>query len=358
MRVHRISALAMALFLLEGCAGVSPDPQSLAEDLPPVGAIDSAAAARAADLAERALGFTDVQDYVAARRDADRALLQNPRSARARTALAICIFIDADVEEPPNMSLLNQAEGEFLRAQRLAPDDPLIGLHHARFLVHLGHLSAAVDRLEDLTGLHPVDSRLLSALGQIHYDLGHERRAAEILGRLLELEPEDALSHYLLAHCLLRLAPEFEKSSRGAEYQKAAEEFARYRQLAPEDIDGLLGEAHARFQALSRADHTGTASADTILDLYRQALEQNPLLIEAWFSQGVVLDYLQSTDEAQAAYRKALDVDPNHLPSLLNLAANLSDAGNAEASKEYLRRALATGGLSRSERQRIEKLLQ
>ncbi len=358
MRVHRIPTLATALILLQGCAGVSPDPQSLARDLPPERSVDPAVAAQAAELGRQALELTEVQDYAAARLKAERALSLDPRAAQARAALAICIFADAAAEEPPNMSLLNQAEGEFLRAQKIAHEDPLIGMHHARFLAGLGHLNAAIARLEDLTELHPDDSRLLSALGQIHYDLGHERRAAEVLGRLLESNPEDALSHYLLAHCLLRLAPEFEKSNRVAEYQRAAAEFARYRELVPADIDGLLGEAHARFQALSGADEIDAARAGEILDLYNLALEKDSRLVEAWFSQGVVLDYLQRTEEAQASYQKALGVDSNHLPSLLNLAANLNDAGNAEAAKEYLRRAMAAGGLSSSERQRIEALLQ
>jgi Tfp pilus assembly protein PilF len=346
------------MFLSLGCSSLSPRPEDMAADLPPEGSIDPADAARAAEIADRALAQVAAEDFAAARESAEEALEINPRSARARTALAVCYFAEASEDQPPELSNLKRAEGEYLRAERIDPADPVVGLQHAQFLAAVGHLNAAVDRLEQLLLDNPYDLDVLRRLGRIHYDMGHEARAAELLTQVVRLDPEDALGHYLLAHCLLRLAPELERSQRGAEYEKAAMEFARYRELVPEDIDGLLGEAHARFQAmLAESAEQSDWEAAVILGLYAQAISLDSEVVAAWFSQAVVLDHLARREEARASYGKALELDSEHLPSLLNMAASLSEDGRTVEAEEFLRRALAHDGLSRGERQRIEELL-
>lgn len=357
MGVHRIPGLLATMLLAMGCSGVPPSPQELAADLPPARPIAPEDSARASELGDRALDQAEAQDFAAARHSADEALALNPWEARARAALALCFFVEASEEQPPELTALNRAEGEFLRAEKIDPVDPLVGLHHARFLAAVGHLNAAVDRLEKLVEANPDNLELLRTLSRIQYDLGHESRASEVFMQVLRLDPNDALSHYLLAHCLLRLAPEFERSQRASEYEKAADEFARYRELVPEDVDGLLGEAHARFQAMLAAEGEGQQDPDLVLALYAQALQLDPEVVAAWFSQAVVLDHLQRQVEARASYEKALELDPAHLPSLLNLAANLSEAGEDDLAQQYLGRALSNEALSRSERQRIEELL-
>lgn len=330
----------------------------MAADLPAEAPTDPALLARAAEIADRALAQADAEDFAAARESVEEALAINPRAARARAALALCYFAIAAEEQPPELGNLNRAEGEFLRAERIDPSDPVVGLHHAWFLAAVGHLNAAVNRLENLLVDNPENLDVLRRLGRIHYDMGHESRAAELLTAVLELDSQDALGHYLLAHCLLRLAPEVERAQRAAEFGRAADEFARYRALVPEDVDGLLGEAHARFQALiTETAEAQDAEAERVLELYAEAIDRDPEVVAAWFSQAVVLDHLGRREEARASYGKALALNAEHLPSLLNMAANLTEDDKGDQAEEYLRRALANDGLSRGERQRIEGLL-
>lgn len=77
------------------------------------------------------------------------------------------------------------------------------------------------------------------------------------------------------------------------------------------------------------------ATAEPIL---KQAAETNPQNYQAWFYLGYVYNATNRRDEAIAAYRKAVALQPQVLESNLNLGMLLAAQGNSEAGR-YLRAA-------------------
>jgi Flp pilus assembly protein TadD len=70
-----------------------------------------------------------------------------------------------------------------------------------------------------------------------------------------------------------------------------------------------------------------------------------------------VFELLEQEDHARKAYNDALGLDPNHVPSLLNLAALLYETDEKAAAKDLWRRAL-TLEITAGEKRDIKKLLQ
>jgi Tfp pilus assembly protein PilF len=351
-----------ALLPLAACGGVARAPLELADDLPAAVELDAAGRRAVEEHAAAGLAALAAGDHRAARRAATAALALDPRAARARAVLAHCLMADASRDQPPELEAWQSAEGELLRAVRLAPDDALVRRMYGAFLEGDGHASAAADAYERALAAAPGDLDALRAAARARYDLGQDRRAQPLLERLAERDRSgDVL--YRLAQCRLRLAsapstePDAERRL-AARLDEAAATFRAYAEQQPTDANAWLGEAHARFAALRARRDTAAAARDRVLALYDEAAARDAASPEPAFGRGVVLEWAGDAAAARAAYAQALARDARHLPTLLNLAANLAADGQIEDARAYCWRALALDGLSASERRRLERFLE
>ena len=73
---------------------------------------------------------------------------------------------------------------------------------------------------------------------------------------------------------------------------------------------------------------------------YRQALDADPKKAEAWSNLGVLLNQQGRPDEAEQAYRQALDADPKDASTWYNLGVLLDDQGRLEEAEQAYRQAL------------------
>ncbi|MEY2980309.1 MAG: hypothetical protein RL562_536 [Planctomycetota bacterium] len=342
------------------CAGVSPDPAVMEQDLPERPPQSPSEAAVLLESSDEAVARFTAGDREGAVPDARALLALDPADARAR-AIVAWSRMQAALREasPPPLAAWRAVEGEFRRASRLAPDDPFVIRLHAGFLIADGHLSAAAGMLDDALDRSPDDPELLELGARVHYDRGDEREAIRLLRRVEALRPMDPDPVWRLGQCWTRVAPgEPSAAERTAAHGAAIRAFARYRTLRPDDPDGWLGEAQAR---LSRAAADGLAEAerDVVLGLYAESARRAPSSAEPAFGIGATHELAGSPAEAQAAYRTALALDPTHVASVLNLAALLAastEAADRAASLVLLRRALDLG-VTADERRRIEDYL-
>ena len=71
------------------------------------------------------------------------------------------------------------------------------------------------------------------------------------------------------------------------------------------------------------------------------AAEDAPKTAEAWYEQGLALEYEESAEEAMAAYRRALELDASLPDAHLNLGRLLHERGDAAEAERHYRLALA-----------------
>ncbi|MCR9244523.1 MAG: tetratricopeptide repeat protein [bacterium] len=372
---------------LGACAGVSPRPNDATAESLPTRTFSADELSRLAALDEVLVDQIDRRRYEAAEQSVAAALELDPRSARAHAVRAILRLERAKEQEPPDLFWLNSGEADTVLAEQLAPKDPFVARMRAQFLAGSGHVSAAAAAaeagLERAEGAPPDKLAALYGLaGTYRYELGEERAALPLLESFVELRPDDATARFRIGSCLLRKSmlpvgpADTRLSVAQAEAERAARSFEKCVEIAPGDEDAALavGAAWLRASELAgdraRAAEDQAAAGELVAQqaaLFERAANQFTAVAarfersaEAQFRIGVIAEMRSDPAAAAAAYEGALVRDANHLGSVLNLAAMRVDS-DAAASAELLRRALTIdrerGGLSKSERERIEKHL-
>lgn len=340
------------------CSSSSIEPRDMIEDLPRAADLDEPSRAQAQTLGASALAAATSGAFAQARDQAGTALLLDPRQPHALAANGVLSMHDAQAESPPTLAAWHRAEGELLRAQTLAPDDPEVVMALARFYAAEGHGRAALDVLERVLLQRPKHAAALRLAGLVAYEASEERRARSYLARLLAEDPEDAESLYRLACCEAVVA---ERSSdeavKRAAWRNVAELFQRYRGLVPTDVQGTLGEAQARFRSWQLAGRAANdAELRAALDLYRAGNGLRLDQPESPHGEGVVLEALGDASGAEAAYGEAIRRKATYAPSLLNLAALLAERGTLDNARALWEKALRAG-LTPNEKSKVEALL-
>jgi tetratricopeptide (TPR) repeat protein len=76
---------------------------------------------------------------------------------------------------------------------------------------------------------------------------------------------------------------------------------------------------------------------------YRKAIDLNPSYATAYYNLGILLKDLKRYDEAEAAYRKAIELNPSYATAYYNLSCLSSINRDAEQAFGYLQKAIDNG---------------
>lgn len=338
------------VLLAAGCAGAVPDPKALAEDIPDTATRDPGVERRArkliaaVDPAGPAIGAVvegDLQDLLDDTLDEAEDLVDDhPGSAWAHTAFGVAFAAHAPWIGPRDLDDWKLAEAEFLRAERLAPQDPEIALWHARFLEADSHLEAAAARLEKVLLFVGDRPELLRGLARLRFDLGQERRAIGYDERLIALDSAGPDDLWRLAECRLSVAAEGrDKKERVAGFEAAVEAFERYGAERPDDLDARLGALAARSEIASIDG--GDEAIRVLRDAWAQAVKDfndDPFVHHG---AGTAAEIADAPDDAVRHYRQALAIDATFLPAMLDLAALEAGRGETAQAVTIYRQVLA-----------------
>lgn len=388
----RLLPSSVLVLALAAC-GVGPRPERADASTLPRRELDAEATAQLGALVERAIAAVALLRYDEAGVAAEEALDIDPRSARARAVLAMVTLKSSRATDPPEAAALAAGEVQMRLAQQLAPDDPFVGWMHAVFLAESGHLSAAAAIAEQALARAadaPAAARvaLLRIAGSYRYELGEERAAVPHLQQYVALRPDDAVARFHLGSALLRLAaspspgvPQTSLLVAQRQAEEAARSFVRHQELLPQDPESAIAVVTAYLRAAELAAERAKLVSDAAdrADERRQvtneardnrqaaeaalrsALDRFPTSPAVQFEAGVVAESEGDAARAQSCYQRALDQDPSHVPSLLNLAGCLARGGEQAAAAALLRRVLDVPTVGREltadERDRIEAWL-
>jgi len=373
MRIPSGWTFAVVVTGVAACAGVSPRPDAVSPDSLPNLQLSAAEIARRDVLVERCVAAAVVRRFDDAERDAHTALAIDPRCARARAVRGMALLQRANAEEPTNLHLANAGDCETLLAEQLAPSDPFVGWMRAVFLAETGHVSAAAAAAEAAlvraVGASAEERAPLHGVaGTYRYELGEERAALPLLQEYVGIRSDDAAANFRIGSCLMRIAAVPGSVFKAEEIaqlnaERAARAFQRCFDLAPGDEDAALAVGAATMRAAELAEKRGELAIrdqrwSEAAAQFAMAGVKFPQSAEAQFRLGVVAEARGATAEARDAYVRALELDPKHLGSLLDLAALLDGTEAADQAVPLLQRALQAGpGLTAKERRRIEERL-
>ena len=193
------------------------------------------------------------------------------------------------------------------RALAIRPGDRPALVRRADMLRQLSRLEESEAAYRQLLGEQPEDATLLYGLGRVLSARGQDTEAVAILESACRTAPDFGAAHFALANVLRRTG----KLDQAAHHMRLAQFHER---SAPAALDPLMSEVGELSQSAARYLRTGAR-----------------------------LDREGKLEEAIAAHRRALEIDPSSAQAHTNLISLYARAGQPQLSQAAYRAALATG---------------
>jgi tetratricopeptide (TPR) repeat protein len=220
----------------------------------------------------------------------------------------------------------------YRNAKRLAARDPRWPYLEGVLAQGRGDNEAAAASFEEALVLLPGDTPALLRLAEMYLGANRPQEAQEMFERVLRGDTERAYAHYGLG----RLASE------GEEFAAAVEHFERALELQPEakSLHYLLALAHRRLgnreeaeRQIALMESAAVIFSDPIVAAMQALITGvGPILDRALKAYGA-----GRYEEAVAAYRGALELEPENPTALRSLGFTLHEAGRLEESAVALR---------------------
>ena len=205
------------------------------------------------------------------------------------------------------------------------------------------------------------NSRLLQdGLAELYFKIGRIREAVTAAQDQVAKYPDDVEAHTLLGKVYLRSLGDMQSPQAGQMLQLAIAEYEKLAQLKPDDVEThlLLGQlyginhdsakAEAQFKAAQKIDANSEEVALNMARLYSEQGETqravevlNAIPVDDRSSRielalGGSYDQLKQSKNAIAAYRRALDIDPDNLDTQRGLANALLTDGQLDEAQKIL----------------------
>jgi tetratricopeptide (TPR) repeat protein len=233
------------------------------------------------------------------------------------------------------------AGDDVARAQQLAPDDAEVLLAAAELARADGNFDKMRLLYERGIRCHPKDVRFYEALAVVEKNAGRPTEGLAVLRRGLLAVPDWADLQWGVADLLIQ-------AGKLDEATEAIEQLRRQKAMRPEMLDYLDGRV-----AASRGRW---AVAIPRLEKARALLAGNPAFADLTMQSDLLLargyEWLATPEQQLAACSRALALDPNWSPALLEQAQALEVLGRPDESIEAYRKLLprvpaAVGPLTR-----------
>jgi tetratricopeptide (TPR) repeat protein len=186
-----------------------------------------------------------------------------------------------------------EANGKYLIIQRLPRtfrDDAEAKVNESTKLRKEGKTQESVASLIEALKIYPHFLRALSYLGITYSETGNPKIGADILGVAVRLYPKDQGAHFNLGIAYGAMGNEDEI----AEYKRTLEIDADY-------VPAYLNWGGALY---------AKGQYEQAIELYRKAIDINPLNAPLHYSLSVALDQIGKKQEAEAEMALAAKIDP------------------------------------------------
>ena len=220
------------------------------------------------------------------------------------------------------------------------------------------YATQAVEQYKLALDADPNSPLLQDGLADLYFKIGRIREAVTAAEDQIAKNPNDLEAHTLLGKVYLRSLGDMQSAQSGQMLQLAIGEYEKLAQLKPNDVETrlLLGQlyglnhdsakAEAQFKAAQKIDANSEEVALNMARLYgdqgdakRAAEVLNAIPVSersarVEFALGASYEQLKKNKDAIAAYRRALDIEPDNLDTERGLAnALLADNQLDEALK-------------------------
>ena len=217
----------------------------------------------------------------------------------------------------------DEALTAYHKAVELAPNNGNYYVNLAVVLFGQGKPDEAIAAYRKAIELNPKDAKAHRGLGTVLARQGRPNEAIAAWRRVIELEPKNAVMHGNIGAALSNIG----------DYEEAIKYYRTAIELDPNDasVQSNLGIALSR-----------QGEADEAVAAYRKAIELDPKISDFHSNLGVLLsDKFGDYDAAVECYRTAIQLDPERPLVHSNLGTALSRLGKLDEALAAHRKALA-----------------
>jgi len=220
---------------------------------------------------------------------------------------------------------IEKATACLLSALKPAPGERSLYFKLAEMLTDEKRFQDAVDILEALN-LNGSDSRQAALLGYCEEALGHDDKAREYSEHALAIDPRDALATNVLGVLA------FKKGE-----QDAAEEYFR----KAIELDPGLGESYTNLGALKWA----AGETEDALNFFERGFILSPTINDVAAAYYAAVVETKSLESAEAVFREARALHPNHKRIAFLLIALLLQQEKHEPAMQEIEKAMMEFGI-------------
>jgi tetratricopeptide (TPR) repeat protein len=200
--------------------------------------------------------------------------------------------------------------------------DPQAQFHQALALYRAGQLVQAQALCESVIKTQPEHIAAIHVLGTIAYRTGNYLKALDLIGKVIDVYPNNADLHANRGDALQELR----------QFDAAVASYDRAIALRPAFADAY----HARGNALQKLDRQDAAIAS-----YDRAIALNPGLPTLYCSRGNSFVMLKQPDNAVASYDKAIALKPDFAAAYNSRGVALQELNQLDAAIASYDRAIA-----------------
>jgi serine/threonine-protein kinase len=265
------------------------------------------------------------------RRSFERALEANTRSAEAYAGLAKSYAerAEANADEAERAAGRKAAEAAYSKAISLRPNDWVAYKQLGMFYYSVGRYADAVREYEMVVELAPDNAHAYNNLGVLHIYLGDREKAKQYLEKTIQIDPNRVSAMANLATLLFE----------GKQYEAAAGLYERALARNPESPFAWASLADA-YRKLGRNDEARRNYEKAILLLnQRVAVEGESVEVHALLAHHFAA--LGEFDKGREHALRAVSSDS--ATDQISIAVAFSLAGDEQAARAAVERALATG---------------
>jgi tetratricopeptide (TPR) repeat protein len=227
------------------------------------------------------------------------------------------------------------------------------------------YATQAVEEYKLALAADPDSQMLQDGLADLYFKIGRIREAVTVAKDQVAKNPDDVDAHTLLGKVYLRSLGDMQTAQSGQMLQLAIKEYEKLAELKPNDVEThlLLGQlygfnhdsakAEEQFKAAQKLD---SSSEEVVLNMARLYSEQGDFQRAADTLKAVAIsdrtpriefalatsyDQLHKPKDAIAAYKRALDLDPDNLDMERGLASALLTDGQLDEALKVLEQIVA-----------------
>lgn len=235
-------------------------------------------------------------------------------------------------------SFLEAADPAYSNARAYEPESFRWAYLQGVLRQELGRKAEAVADLDTALTLRPDDVTARVRRASILREMGDPdagARARADLEQVLEERNDVALAHYLLGQI----------AADAGDWQQAAERFETVLELQPQAsrVRYPLSRVYARLgrmdEAQTQAEQSGTTDV-TLDDPLLAELAELRQGADSLVRRGAERQIAGDWQAAAAAYRAAVESDPENVPARMSLGGALAELGDLEGAETQLRRAV------------------